>query len=177
MAERQLSLTRAYAAQIVEAVAKDPTCKRLIPESYFMGSSGYAGSIRNMLNEPGMFVNPWHSPSVESSDEACTGIANATAAAINAKAEKDTQFAAAKAESVDRQAGLLGVHHTATKVLLRNGNGNGQGDAYVFDWHASLAIGNPMIYHSVQVWKQDMDGVLFKDWTGMIYSRVTAVPE
>ena len=171
MAERQLSLTRAFAAKIVEAVAKDEACKRLIPKSYFMGGAGYAGSIRNIVNEPGLFVNPWHMPSAKSSDEACTGIASATAAAINAAAKKDSTFPVAKAESVDRQSGMLGVHHTATKVTLQNG------DAYVFDWHASLAIRNPMIYHSVQVWKQDMDGVLFKDWTGMMYTRVTAVAQ
>ena len=71
MAEKQLFLTRAYAAQIVEVVAKDPACKRLIPDSYFMGDFGYAGSIRNILNEPDIFIDPNHMPSAKSSEEAC----------------------------------------------------------------------------------------------------------
>ena len=168
MTERQLSLTRADATKIVEAVAKDPTCKRLIPDSYFLGSAGYAGSIRNVLNAPGMLVIPDYNPDQKASDEACTGIANATAIAINDKAKKDSLFPAKSANSIDRQAGLLKVHHTATEIVLRSG------ESYVFDWHATLALKNPMIYFRVSSWKNDMDGVLFKDWTGMVYSRFCA---
>jgi hypothetical protein len=179
--EEQLSLTRSIAALIVEAVAEDPECRRLIPKSYdsapisnpasralgrAMGKAGIAGSARNM-SHLGAFLIPGYQPSQEESDEACTGIAAAAMEALNAAAG-DPTFPVASADTVSRKLGVLKVEHTATKVTLRSG------ESYVFDWHATLMIENPMVHPSVDAWMNGLDGVLFSQWTGRRYARFSA---
>jgi hypothetical protein len=165
--EKELALTRSVAAQIVETVEKDAECKKRIPKVYgarVLGNLGIAGSLRNLAN-PKMFVVPNYQPTQEESDLACTGIAEATSKALNARAKKEVSFPVAKSDSVSRESQVLGVHHTATSVTLRTG------ESFVFDWHATLMIGNPMIHPSVDAWMHDVDGILYSQWTGRQAAR------
>lgn len=177
--EKELALTRSIATQIVETVMADGECKRRIPKVYdsaliksplsravgrTIGKLGIAGSARNLSN-PKMFLVPGYAPTQEESDLACTGIASATADALNARAKREPAFPVAMADSVSRESELLGVHHTATSVKLRSG------ESFVFDWHATLMIGNPMIHPSIDAWMHDLDGILYSRWNGKASTR------
>jgi hypothetical protein len=180
--ETDLALTRSIATQIVETVQADPECKRRIPKVYddaiiksplsrglgeAFGSIGIAGSLRNLSN-PKMFLVPDYEPTQAESDLACTGIGTATAAALSARSKREPGFPVASADTVSRQSAILGTHHTATTVKLRSG------ETFVFDWHATLMIGNPMIHPAVDAWMHDLDGILFSRWTGKASVRVCA---
>jgi len=93
--------------------------------------------------------------------EVCTGIAEATAKAINAalkRAPAGSSLAMVqRADSQDRVGTTTA--HTATGIWMCD-KAN-----YVFDWHATLRVGDPILYKSAQAFSVS-DGTLFSRFAG-----------
>ncbi len=124
----------------MDAVARDAECIRrinswlapLIPDRL-----GIAGSVRNIGKMGLDLFNPrYGGPTAEETKFVCVGIAEATAAAINAARVPGV----VKASDVDRTH--WGTYHVATLIHLSSGG------AVVFDWHANLELDNPRIFLS-----------------------------
>ena len=138
-----MSLSRKTAAKIVDAVAADATCKRAIQTNpafdlFFAGRmlalefTGTAGSARNAL----MLLEGKDFSDDDVAEKICLGIALATANAIR-KAEI-TEIASL-ATSHRRH---LGIEHEATYLGTYE-----RSSQYIFDWHATLRIRDPIISH------------------------------
>jgi hypothetical protein len=97
--------------------------------------------------------------------ESCTEIANATFRAIEKHAGKGRMTWVTSAGPIDRYPTKGGpiAYHTATFVTV------GDGRRYVFDWHATLLIGNPVIYRNTEDFVAGRDGraalySMFRGW-------------
>jgi hypothetical protein len=186
------SLTRAIAAAIVDVVAADPACRRLIPDvSLYNAAQQAAGGLRNAVNmlfearakqfyeelnaRPQSEVSAgqiaaarhqWQWVQAEGYAEACTGIVDVTQRAINAAIRNGTlSQGVMKAVQVDRfpkKDNNVVFYHSATAVYLANDKG------YVFDWHKTLSLRNPLISRSVAEWTRGDDDfrVLFGVFQG-----------
>ncbi|WP_137124619.1 hypothetical protein [Roseomonas sp. HF4] len=180
------SLPRSIAVAIVEVVSRDAGCQRLIPEvsPYAIGQNA-AGSLRNLTNMTmegmawaGMKVvelvggtptgssyakDYWEQRGM---DQSCTGIASATDAAINAAVAKgDLPRWVLGANPISRRpepGKSVLAHHDATAVTV------GDGKTYVFDWHGTLSLRNPLISRSAAEWRKGDDRyrVLFSVFQG-----------
>ncbi len=158
--QKKPGFSRATADAVIEVVSKDPESVSRI--SSWLGdvmpsSLGWTGSVRNWF-----YVFTGEDPTEpDVAAKVCTGIADATAAAINRaiKSEKDPLRGIRRATTIDRASPHIGVHHTATHVLTDEG-----GEA-VFDWHATLEIDNPMI-SKVADWLNCTGEVPAKQFTG-----------
>jgi hypothetical protein len=93
--------------------------------------------------------------------EVCTGIAEATAKAINDALKRApagaTLGAVLRADSQDRVGTTTA--HTATGIWMRDKSN------YVFDWHATLRVGDPMLHKTTADFSAG-NGVLFSQFTG-----------
>ena len=147
-------MDKATARAIVEAVKKDPECVRrikswlgpLIPDRL-----GVAGSVRNIgMMGPQLFNPRYGGPTQDETKFVCVGIAEATAAAINAS----NVAGVTSASDIDRTH--WGTYHVATRIELDAGG------TVVFDWHCNLEVENPRIFMSEMDWKSD-SGVLYSD--------------
>jgi hypothetical protein len=159
-------LTRADAQAIVDVVAADPEAVKRIDsniDGLVPASWGVAGGLRNAgyvaLNMVtfGGYADPTEK---EFADRVCTGIADATSAAINkAVKAKDARLRrVAAAATVDRNH--RATAHTATSVTMIDGQ------IHVIDWHATLDERNPMLYRYVHEWAMDTGGTAFESFTG-----------
>ncbi len=119
-------------AKIIEVVATDATCKERIDSwlaTALPDGLGVAGSIRNLW-----YIATFRDPTApEIAAKVCTGIADATANAI----EKGKVDGVKRVTVISRVR--CAVHHTATHVILTDGR------EVVFDWHATLNSRNPCI--------------------------------
>jgi len=139
-----MALSRETAGKIVEVVAADANCRKAIqpkPELDFLNPgtalllefSHLAGSVRNLaMMAQGKYVGD---PVFD--ERICSGIAvvtqNAIYAAIKQGKLPDVRTAGAT-HRVHRT-----VHHQATSIDMIDGS------IYVFDWHATLKIQDPVI--------------------------------
>lgn len=100
-------------------------------------------------------------PTDEQSQKVCSGIAEATAAAINAAVAKQGAASSLalvrRAESFDRMG--TRTTHVATGIWMRDRS------FYVLDWHATLRVDDPMVYGSSEAFTAD-DGTLFSLFRG-----------
>ncbi len=155
-AEGPVYLTRSLAAKIVEVVGKDATCKTRITSSFgnLPAGWGISGGLRNISIMGLDLFNPWSDgPSAEETKLVCTGIAEATAAAITKAKIPYLKLAT----DVDRSSG---VYHVATGITLHSDR------VYVFDWHATLIIDNPLIYPSLEDFRKSKGAVTYASFTG-----------
>lgn len=153
---RPARLTAQMAKFVVNTVKYDPECKKRIgqPASRWLSRLGLAGWMRNVgVMGPAVFTGK--GPTPEQDKIICTGIADATAAAID-KAPGRVTHNIAFAVMCGRV--LYGFDHAATRIQMV------QYGACVFDWHATLDPGNPMIYRSVTDWEKGINGVLYSDF-------------
>jgi hypothetical protein len=130
-----MSLSIDAARRIVATVEADAACHAQI-NSWLRRLPAYwgiSGTVRNL----GRFVT-FQDPSDEKiAAEACTGITIATVKALEQKLSSASGIPEVKsAERIDRYH----PNHTATKVTMEDGS------AYVFDWHATLNVRNPLIF-------------------------------
>ena len=136
----------------------DSNIDGLIPASW-----GVSGGLRNAgyvalgMVSFGTLGDPTEP---EYANRVCTGISDAASAAINrAIAAKDARLRNVNgAVPVGRVLG--GVDHTAVQVQMQDGQ------QHVFDWHATLDAGNPMIFQSPAKWVKGEGGVPLKDFRG-----------
>ncbi|HEX8484371.1 hypothetical protein [Sphingomonas sp.] len=150
-------LTLDEAREIVRAVKRDPECQRRINSflSAVPAGLGISGSLRNW----GYVLTNRDPTEVDTANMVCTGIADATMKAIGT----DSLCRAAlrridRADTIDRLH--LGTHHTATSIKMADGK------TYVFDWHATLNIGNPLLYPSAAAFVSGSGSVTFADFLG-----------
>lgn len=171
------SMPRSAAAAIVKVVTDDNECRRFIPEvsPYAIGQNA-AGSLRNLTNMTAEGINYVASqiamnmglPSAQQNllkskeyweqqgyDQACTNIADVTERAINAAIGNGTlpqwitkAWHESRVPSPDNN---VYAYHSATAVQV------GDGKTYVFDWHATLSLRNPLISRSAAEWKRGND--------------------
>lgn len=158
-----MALSKYTATQVVSAVRNDPECVRRI-KSVIPDLRGYAGSVRNLA----YIFSGKDSGNPKVAAEVCTGIAEQTALAINnalrpldhvGRPEKGSAIPdVATANTFDRVHHA--TYHTATVVSMKDGS------RYVFDWHATLNVDNPMVYESPERWQIDKGGVQLKHFSG-----------
>ena len=147
-------LTKQAADQIVSSVKSDSESvrridswiKKVVPDHW-----GISGGIRNLgylltLQDPS-------DPSIAA--KVCYGIAMATSERI----ERSRGFIreVARAGLVDRAH--RGVAHVGTLVVMRDGS------SYVFDWHATLNVDDPLISRALD-WNEDRNAVLYSQFRG-----------
>lgn len=178
----EYGLTREMADKIVAAVRDDPQCRLLLPRvSAFkvFGGIGHAGTARNFANAwtmsvadaDGAVMDRFGFPEAgkRTTDywqrlgdtQACTGVAAAAERALTRVAGKPGYEFLVAAASEDRTpADPAHDLHTATRVTLTNGK------SYVFDWHATLDIGNPLIFASPEAFKAGRNPVRYAQFWG-----------
>jgi hypothetical protein len=177
-------LTRDMADAIVKAVRADAQCLLLLPRiSAFkvFGGIGHAGTARNFANawtmgladadkfvmdkagfpEAGSLTREYWRRLGDR--QACTGVAEATARVLTAAAGKPGYEFLVSAGPEDRTPSDPPCdYHTATAVTVTGGH------VYVFDWHSTLDIGDPLIFPSPAAFKKGHGAVrysLFWGWT------------
>lgn len=135
-----MPLTFLQASNIIEIVSADSQCRwrvnmdysnkkdffKYIPDSF-----GISGSLRNiwMMEQQVDVTDP------ENAAIVCTGIAEATSKAINEMMSRKLK-GIRSADEISRESP---ASHTATLITTV------KGDKYVFDWHSTLNLRNPLI--------------------------------
>lgn len=184
MAEQ--GLTRAMATAIVNCVATDADSRALIPE-YSVWSIGQntAGSLRNLTNMTAMGISNLIDDAAgklggssftatardywdrQGNTQACTGIANATSAAITKAIRRGSlPSGIVSSDPVTRRPqpdNKVLADHDATGVTVVSGQ------TYVFDWHGPLSLRNPLISRRLAAWQRGDDEMrvlysIFRGW-------------
>lgn len=159
-------LSRNEARAICAIVASNPEANRRIDsniDGLIPASWGAAGSIRNLgyvvlgMATLGMYADP---SDKEFADRVCTGISDATAAAINAAVARKDARVRNVVSAVPISRVFRGVDHTATRVQMLDGQ------QHVIDWHATLDVANPLLFRTVRDWVNGNAGVTVQDFTG-----------
>ncbi|MCA9011715.1 MAG: hypothetical protein KDB01_18305, partial [Planctomycetaceae bacterium] len=144
------------ATAIVQAVSADATAFSRIDgfiAKFVPDSLGIAGSLRNI----GLMIAGADPTEPEVANVVCVGIANAAAAAIEKALKSSAGIADVKsAGTIDRDKP---VSHTATLVVMKDGS------EYVFDWHATLNVNNPLMSTAAE-WRKNGSGVMFTKFSG-----------
>ena len=185
-----MALSRATAEAIIRAVEQDRDCRERIRSVFGVVPPGYAGAVRNSAmmaaNAPwlwGVFGpigvaagtarqldlqrnanrhNPFNlQPTTLQERYNCLGIAEATRDAINAalRRAKDGD-GLALIQAADQADRWTSIGHAATGITMRDSK------RYIFDWHCTLRIDNPMIFPSQEDWDHTASGVLSSRFTG-----------
>ncbi len=181
-----MTLSRGTAAAIIGVVEKDANCKELIRSAFGLlipPSLGIAGAARNIAmmaaNAPEITMGPFAmyrriqliatagrfnpvnlGPTPGQDPYICVGIAEATRDAINAalrRAKGGSLRLVKEADQSDRDSTTA---HAATGITMRDGK------RYIFDWHATLRVGDPMLFPSQNAWDKTEKGELFSAFTG-----------
>jgi hypothetical protein len=152
-----MSLSKGTAQKIVDAVSQDSESQKRIGSSLatvLPDGWGVTGALRNW----GLVLSGQDPTEKEIADIVCTGIADATSAAITSalKGEKPLTEVAG-ATTVSRR--VWGTDHTATLIKMADKS------EYVFDWHATLNVFNPLIF-KVDDWKMGQGGVQLHEFQG-----------
>lgn len=186
-----MALSRGTAAAIIGVVENDKTCRERIRSVFGAMPAGYAGAARNIAmmvaNAPmiwgalagpvgvmagtvrridlaassGRFDPTNLLPTPGQDPYICVGIAEATRDAILAalrRAKPGGSLALIRdADQSDRDTTTA---HAATGITMRDGR------RYIFDWHCTLRLGDPMIFPSQEDWDRTENGVLFSNFSG-----------
>lgn len=149
-------LTRGEADDICAVVAADPECRHRISSvlSFIPSSWGIAGGIRNtgyIALELGSGARLFDVTSPEGAAMVCVGIAEQTARALRRQIGcRAALMRLGDAGTIDRE--LRGVAHTATLLQFASSR-------YVFDWHATLDLDDPIIHPSVNAFRHGLGGI------------------
>ena len=150
-----MALTRGQAKAIVDAVRKDSGCVKQIESwlSYLMpDGAGLTGVGRNIYYSAANLLtlrNPLNSTYPDVAPYVCHGIAKKVASTINAavKARRlpDVELAMQMVRVVPVIADVKYIRryactHWACRIRMTDKS------EYVFDWHQTLNISNPIIY-------------------------------
>ena len=190
-----MALSRTSANAIIAAVEQDRDCLERIRSIFGVVPAGYAGAVRNsammaanapwvwpLLIPGGAFLlgqlagtvrimdlqvnsnrhNPVNlQPTTLQERYACMGIAEATRDAINAALPRAKDGdGLALIQAADHADRWTSIGHAATGITMRDSK------RYIFDWHCTLRIDNPMIFPSQEDWDHTASGVLSSTFTG-----------
>jgi hypothetical protein len=152
-----MALSVDTADQIVDIVSNDIVCCSCIegPTGWGLFSAlEWAGGVRNIFLMIG---------GLQPADKAfirvtCTGIAEATVAAIYQAAMVDHSLPGVVNAYFWTRV-VYGFHHNATMVKMEDGS------AYIFDWWRTMDPGNPVMYKLFD-WQRGRSGVQYEDFTG-----------
>jgi hypothetical protein len=150
-------LNKANAKLIVDAVKSDPAAIAQINSLFRILPAGWAGGTRNFF----LMIKDWDAEDEETVKLVCVGIADVTERVINRLIQKnqgnpDYPFVRAETVTTNSRA----VYHVATGVKMKNGN------TYVFDWHATLDVEDPLIFRTVYDWDLKIGGSTFSNFKG-----------
>jgi hypothetical protein len=106
------------------------------------GTSNYFSQLNSKLSDPGY------------GDFVCTGIADATVAAIEKAAIAEVAGAA-------REDRVVPECHSVSGVTMRDGS------QFVFDWFLNLEIHNPVIFRLDEWQVNSSDGIQFASFRGL----------
>lgn len=147
-----MALSVVTATRIVSAVVQDSESRKRIDSplaKVLPDRLGVAGGVRNVW----MILQGNDGSEPEAAKLSCVGIADATSEAINGAKIPGV----ASATMHDRPN--TKTEHTATLVVMEDGS------EYVFDWHTTLKVHEPMIYRKKE-WDRASGGVLFSAFKG-----------
>jgi hypothetical protein len=154
--------SRELAEQIVKVVAMDPTCQKRIPVSGQETPSRWRGFWRDaaiIVGNPVDFV--LDRKNEETSALICTGVAEATVAAIQNAVLSKKLTGVLSAVDIERDSGM---NHSATTVVLGPRPNVSQ---VVFDWFETLDLWNPLIYPSTHAFLSDTGWVHYSQFRGL----------
>ena len=159
-------LAYANAYRICEVVAADATCRERIKRIPVLSGTEWAGSVRNLGLILDNIVTGAYEKGTPSYDNlVCYGVAEATAEAITKNSSRQAARSGGgcklpevvNAITIDRQEPLA---HTATKVQMSDGTD------YVFDWHATLDLMNPLISRTTD-WRANGPSAQLKNFISL----------
>lgn len=159
-----MALSRETAGKIIEIVAADINCQRVIqtnPSSSFLNPgtdlflrfSHLAGSVRNAA----MMLQGKYTGDKEFDEKICIGIALVTFKAILVAIKQNRLPEVYTANSTHRVH--LGTHHEATWIRMKDDS------EYVFDWHATLKLRDPVI-SKIEDWQKAQNGINYLLFSG-----------
>jgi hypothetical protein len=168
-----MALSKETARKIVEAVAVDPNCRSSIEPNNALNQMGsilnpgtdlllrfthLAGPVRNIpLVAKGIIQGKNLEDDPEATAKLCIGITAVTVKAIH------NAIRQSKLPEVHGCSGThrvhWGVHHEATWIRMKDGS------EYVFDWHATLKINDPVI-SKADDWQNGRTGINFVLFAG-----------
>lgn len=145
------------AALIVGAVFKDAECRKVIPtrsiQSTPSSGRGWKRNLKYFLRGKDPEKDAY------TADRVCTGIARLTSEAI-ARKKFEKKLKEVKRPQPTDERSFLGFLHTATLITMQDDSN------YVFDWHATLDILNPLLFPSHNSWKRDEGGLYYIEFQG-----------
>jgi len=149
-----MALTKNTASLIVAAVSRDPESRRRIGNvtGVVRDQLGIAGTVRNVALRIKSATEGKDSTDKEYADLTCDGIAKATLFAIDRLLSTMPQLKATFFAERYKWGGAN--QHVATGLIAADDK------KYVFDWHATLNLYNPLIYE-FDTWMKDGDGVQY----------------
>ncbi|MBR0668950.1 hypothetical protein GXW71_31670 [Roseomonas hellenica] len=157
-------LTVAAALRICQAVASDPRCRariqnhRPLPQ---LSGWGMAGAARNTA----MILLGRKAGTPEFDQYSCVGVTEATTEAISAASVSGalTRPGPTLLPEVRHSTGVYrvvdGTHHQASWVVMTDGTD------YVFDWHATLELQDPLLYRTAD-WRRNENPVRMAAFSG-----------
>jgi hypothetical protein len=151
-----MALDAHTSALVVAAVFNDAKCREIIPtQSVSSTPSTWRGFHRNF--DYNVFGGKHPDTDEYTQDRVCYGIAAHTAMAIGDQV-RNRKAGEVRTAGITRERSRFGFRHTATLVKMKDGS------EYVFDWHATLDILNPLLYRSEDHWARDQGGVFYMDF-------------
>jgi hypothetical protein len=141
---------------IIDLINNDPRILDLLDgpmDNILPDSWGLAGSARNI----GYIFQGLDSSDPEVAARICVGISNSTAKVVQEQIKlKNPAFSNITGTSTvdrERDVPIIGkVSHTATVISTKDG------ETYVLDYHHTLNPENPMVYPSIEDWKNETNG-------------------
>lgn len=151
-----MPLSRDLAKQINAVASQDKELRRRVATVnwvFIPNHLGITGSVRNA-----MMIARGKDPTEEAvANRVCTGIAEAGMTAITSRLAELPEVD--HANTISRVS--WGVHHTATLVVLKGGQGR-----YVFDWHKTLDVNDPFVGEE-RAWLVDKDQINLGRFRGL----------
>lgn len=140
-----MALSKAAASEIVKVVEADVNCRNVIlwnPNLAFirfpLDFMQITGSIRNLWFDY-LLGKKKMEDDEEKSSRICIGITMFTVIALVAALRQRKLPGVRSIAGISRVTGIFNVHHTATRIRMDDDS------EYVFDWHATLQVSNPVI--------------------------------
>ena len=159
-----MALSKETASRIIDVVAADAKCRKAIqprPELDFLNPgtglllefSHLAGSARNLA----MILQGKYIGDPDFDERICSGIAVVTQNAIFAGIRAGKIFGVRTTGNAHRVHRT--IHHEATSVDMTDGS------IYIFDWHATLKVHDPVISR-YEDWLNAQNGVNYVLFSG-----------
>ena len=150
-----MPLSRDLARQINAVASQDKELRRRVATVNWVFIPNHLG-ITGMVRNAGFWLRHKGDPDPVA-DRVCTGIAEAGMTAITSRLAELPEVD--HANTISRVS--WGVHHTATLVVLKGGQGR-----YVFDWHRALDVNDPFVGEE-RAWLVDKDQINLGRFRGL----------